>query len=143
MNRGITDPREAMTLPERVQQIVVVGAQGDDPLDTLGEGGVQDILGAKDVGLHCFEGIELAGRDLLQGCGLEDVIDTLHGRKEVVVIPDIIAAEATFVVHRAITICSPETTRFRSRERCVLASWTLTVVAMGIYWTKSMTKSTG
>ena len=56
----------------------LVGGQADDPLDPGINGGVQHIVGADDVGLHRLHGEELAGRNLLQGGGMEDVVHAGH-----------------------------------------------------------------
>ena len=47
--------------------------------DAFLDGGCQDVLRAKHVGLHCFYREELAGGDLLQRRCMENVIDVVHG----------------------------------------------------------------
>ena len=57
----------------------LVGGQADNTLHTCVNGGVEDVIGADDVGLNGLHGEELAGGDLLQGSGVEDVVHAGHG----------------------------------------------------------------
>ena len=57
----------------------LVGGQADDTLDASVNGGVEDVVRADDVGLNRLHGEELAGRNLLQGSGVEDVVHAGHG----------------------------------------------------------------
>ena len=57
----------------------LVGGQADNTLDTCINGSVQHIIGADDVGLNSLHGEELAGGDLLQSSGVEDVVHAGHG----------------------------------------------------------------
>ena len=57
----------------------LVGGQADNTLHTGINGGVEDVVRADDVGLNRLHGEELAGGDLLQGSGVEDVVNTGHG----------------------------------------------------------------
>ena len=57
----------------------LVGGQADNTLDTGVNGGVEDVVRADDVGLNGLHGEELAGGDLLQSSGVEDVVHAGHG----------------------------------------------------------------
>ena len=57
----------------------LVGGQADNTLDAGINGGVEDVVRADDVGLNGLHGEELAGGDLLQGSGVEDVVHAGHG----------------------------------------------------------------
>ena len=57
----------------------LVGGQADDTLHTCVNGSVEDVIGTDDVGLNSLHGEELAGRNLLQGSGVEDVVHAGHG----------------------------------------------------------------
>jgi len=57
----------------------LVGGQADDTLHTCVNGSVKDVVGTDDVGLDGLHGEELAGGDLLQGSGVEDVVHAGHG----------------------------------------------------------------
>ena len=57
----------------------LVGGQADNTLDASVNGGVEDVVGADDIGLDGLHGEELAGGDLLQGSGVEDVVHAGHG----------------------------------------------------------------
>ena len=67
----------------------LVGGQADHTLDTGINGGVEDVVGADDIGLDGLHGEELAGGDLLQGSGVEDVVHAGHGVLDGLGIPDI------------------------------------------------------
>ena len=55
-----------------------IGGQADDTLDTGINSSVQNVIGTDDVGLDGLHGEELAGRNLLQGSSVEDVVNTGH-----------------------------------------------------------------
>ena len=57
----------------------LVGGQADHTLHTCVNGGVEDVVRADDIGLDGLHGEELAGGDLLQGSGVEDVVHAGHG----------------------------------------------------------------
>ena len=57
----------------------LVGGQADNTLDASVNGGVEDVVGADDIGLDGLHREELAGGDLLQGSGVEDVVHAGHG----------------------------------------------------------------
>ncbi|MNL09225.1 hypothetical protein D3C87_1299770 [compost metagenome] len=57
-----------------------IGAEADDALHACGDCGFQDVFGAEDVGADCLHGVEFAGRHLLEGGRVEDVIHTAHCR---------------------------------------------------------------
>ena len=57
----------------------LIGGQADDTLHTCVNGCVEDVVRADDVGLNRLHGEELAGGDLLQGSGVEDVVHAGHG----------------------------------------------------------------
>lgn len=57
----------------------LIGGQADHPLDTRINGNVQHVVRAHDIGLNRLHREELAGRNLLQSCGVEDVVNTMHG----------------------------------------------------------------
>ena len=67
----------------------LVGGQADDTLHTGVNGGVKDVVRADDIGLDGLHGEELAGGDLLQGSGVEDVVHAGHGVLDGLGIPDI------------------------------------------------------
>ena len=57
----------------------LVGGEADDGTYASLDGGGQDIIRADDIGLDGLHREELTARDLLQCCGMEDVIHTRHG----------------------------------------------------------------
>ena len=67
----------------------LVGGQADNTLDASVNGGVEDVIGADDIGLDGLHGEELAGGDLLQGSGVEDVVHAGHCVLDGLGIPDI------------------------------------------------------
>ena len=71
----------------------LIGGQADHTLDTGINGGVEDVIGADDIGLDGLHGEELAGGDLLQGSGVEDVVHAGHGVLDGLGIPDIADVE--------------------------------------------------
>ncbi len=56
-----------------------VGAQANHALHAGIDGHIKGVIGANHVGLHGFHGEELAAGHLLEGGGMEHVIDALHG----------------------------------------------------------------
>ena len=72
----------------------LVGRQAHDFLDTLGDGGVQHVVGADDVGLDGLHGEELAGGNLLEGSGMEDVVHAVHGIANRLGVSDVANEEA-------------------------------------------------
>ena len=56
-----------------------VGGEADDALHARVDGGIEGVVRADDVGLDGFHGEELAAGHLLEGRGVEHVIDPLHG----------------------------------------------------------------
>ena len=57
----------------------LIRGEADDGTYASLDGGSQDIVRADDIGLYGFHREELTARDLLQCCGMEDVIHTRHG----------------------------------------------------------------
>ena len=53
----------------------LVGRQRDDLLDVVRERGVDDVLGAEDVGLDAFDRVVFGRRHLLQRRGVNHEID--------------------------------------------------------------------
>ena len=66
-----------------------VGRKEDGVPDAVGHAGGDHVVRADDVGLHGLERVELAGRDLFEGRGAEDVVDALEGVGDAVVIPHV------------------------------------------------------
>ena len=58
----------------------LVGAEREDAAHALVDGGVDDVLAADDVGLDGFERVVLAGRNLLQGGGVDDDVTPAKAR---------------------------------------------------------------
>ncbi len=56
----------------------LVGGKADDTLDTGVDGGIEDIVGADDIGLDGLHREELAARDLLERGCVEDVVHAAH-----------------------------------------------------------------
>ena len=56
----------------------LVGGQADHPLNASINSGVQDIVRTDNVGLDSLHGEELAGRNLFQCGGVENVVNTGH-----------------------------------------------------------------
>ena len=71
----------------------LVGGQADHPLDPGINGGVEYVVRADDVGLDGLHGEELAGGNLLQGGGVEDVVHAGHGIPDGLGIADIADVE--------------------------------------------------
>ena len=57
----------------------LVGGEADDGTYASLDGSSQDIVRADDIGLDGLHREELTARDLLQCCGMKDVIHTRHG----------------------------------------------------------------
>lgn len=57
----------------------LIGGETDDGTYASLDGGSQDIVRADDIGLDGLHREELTARDLLQCCGMEDVIHARHG----------------------------------------------------------------
>ena len=77
----------------------LVGGEADDALDSGLDGGVQGVVGADYVGLDGLHREEFAARDLLEGGGVEDVVDALHGVFEGALIADVTNIELDLVRH--------------------------------------------
>lgn len=56
----------------------LVSGQTDHPFHTGLDGGMQQVVGALDVGAHCLHGEKLAGGDLLERRCMEDEVDAGH-----------------------------------------------------------------
>ena len=67
----------------------LVGAQAEHLLDAAIDRRVDDVPRPVDVGLHRFAGIVLAGRDLLQGGGVDHDIDAAHRPPHAVDVADV------------------------------------------------------
>lgn len=72
----------------------LVGGQAHDAVHALLDGGVQDVVRADDVGSHGLHGEELAGGHLLEGGGVEDVVDPVHGVAHALGVADVADEEA-------------------------------------------------
>lgn len=72
----------------------LVGGQTHDAVDALVDGCVQDVVRADDVGSHGLHGEELAGGHLLEGGGVEDVVDPVHGVAHALGVADVADEEA-------------------------------------------------
>ncbi|MCU0793104.1 MAG: hypothetical protein MUE42_09715, partial [Opitutaceae bacterium] len=67
----------------------LVGGEGDDAADLGVEAGVDEVLGAEDVGLDALEGVVFGGGDLLEGGGVDDDVDALESAAEALLVADI------------------------------------------------------
>ena len=56
----------------------LVGREHHHALHLVAHSGLQHVLRTKDVGTHSLHRVELAGRHLLQCCGTEHIIHTVH-----------------------------------------------------------------
>ena len=56
----------------------LVGGQAHDLLHALGDGGVQHVVGADDVGAHGLHGEKLTRGNLLESSRMENVVHTVH-----------------------------------------------------------------
>ena len=72
----------------------LVGGQAHDAVDALLDRGVQDVVRADDVGAHGLHGEELAGGNLLEGGGVEDVVHAVHGVAHALGVADVADEEA-------------------------------------------------
>ena len=77
----------------------LVGGEADDALDTGINGGIEGVVGANDVGLDGLHGEELAGGHLLEGGGMEDVVNALHGVTEGGLVAHIANVELNLIGH--------------------------------------------
>ncbi len=57
----------------------LIRRQGYDLLDTGIQCGINDVLRTVDIGLDGFRRVVLTGRNLFQGSGVNDIIDTFEG----------------------------------------------------------------
>ncbi|GAA3128941.1 hypothetical protein GCM10020001_058260 [Nonomuraea salmonea] len=64
----------------------LVGGERDDLAHAAVDGGLHDVLGARDVGADVFERVVLGGVDLLERGGVDDVVDAVHGAGEAVAV---------------------------------------------------------
>ena len=67
----------------------LVRGQADHALHPRVDGRVEDVVRADDVGAHGLHGEELAGRHLLERCGMKDVVHARHGVTDGLGIADI------------------------------------------------------
>ena len=67
----------------------LVCRQADHALHPRVDGGVEDVIGADDVRAHGLHGEELAGGNLLERCGMKDVVHARHGVTDGLGIADI------------------------------------------------------
>ena len=72
----------------------LVGGQAHDAVDALLDRGVQDVVRADDVGADGLHGEELAGGNLLEGGGMEDVVHAVHGVAHALGVADVADEEA-------------------------------------------------
>ena len=72
----------------------LVGGQAHDAVHALVDGGVEHVVRADDVGAHGLHGEELAGGNLLQGGGVEDVVHAVHGVAHALGVADVADEEA-------------------------------------------------
>ena len=71
----------------------LVSGQADNTLNACVDGGVQDVIGTDDVGLDSLHGEELAGRNLLQCSGMENVVNAGHSVTDGLRVADIADVE--------------------------------------------------
>lgn len=72
----------------------LVGGQAHHAVHALVDGGVEHVVRADDVGAHGLHGEELAGGNLLQGGGVEDVVHAVHGVADRLGVPHVADEEA-------------------------------------------------
>ena len=72
----------------------LVGGQAHDAVDALLDRGVEHVVRADDVGAHGLHGEELAGGNLLEGGGMEDVVNAVHGVAHRLGVADVADEEA-------------------------------------------------
>ena len=75
----------------------LVGGQADDPLDTCLDGGVEHVVGANNIGSNRFHREELTGRHLLEGRGMEYVVNPRHSVPQRLRVADIADVEFDLV----------------------------------------------
>ena len=56
----------------------LIGGEANDLLHALGDGGVQHVVGADDVGAHGLHGEKLTRGNLLESSRMENVVHTVH-----------------------------------------------------------------
>ena len=76
-----------------------VRGEADDALDALFYGGVKDVVSADHVGLDGFHGEEFATGDLLEGCGVEDVIYSMYCGLQRGFVADVAYVKLNLVCH--------------------------------------------
>ncbi|MNE33842.1 hypothetical protein D3C80_1275360 [compost metagenome] len=81
---------------DRVHRLV--GTEYHHALHAVGNGRVQHVLGADDIGLDRFHGVELAGRYLLERCGMEDVVDPDHRLGNTLIVAHVADVELHLVI---------------------------------------------
>lgn len=72
----------------------LVGGKAHDAVHALVDGGMQDVVRADDVGADSLHGEELAGGNLLEGGGVEDVVHAVHGVAHALGVADVSDEEA-------------------------------------------------
>ena len=77
----------------------LVGGEEDRLFDPVFYAGVDDIVGADDIGLDCLHGKEFTGGHLLEGGGVEHIVDPAERRGDGAVVPYI--ADVEFDLFRA------------------------------------------
>ena len=86
----------------------LVGGEADDAVHAGVDRGVEDVVCADHVGLDGFHREELAGRDLLEGGRMEDVVHAAHGHLEGGFVADVADVEFDLVgdtgVHRLVFV---------------------------------------
>ena len=70
-----------------------VGGQANDPLDACLDGGMEHVVSSNDIGADGFHREELTGRHLLEGCGMEYVVNPRHGVSQRLRVADIADVE--------------------------------------------------
>ena len=81
---------------DRVHRLV--GGQAHDALDLIGDGRLDHVLGAEHIGAYCLHRVEFAGRNLLEGSGVENVINTAHRGRDGVRIAHVTDVELQLAV---------------------------------------------
>ena len=75
----------------------LIRRQGYDLLDTGIQCGINDVLRTVDIGLDGFRRVVLTGRNLFQGSGVNDIIDTFEGSGQTFLVSHITDEETKFV----------------------------------------------